>query len=215
MRRDERKRESVCLCVCVCVCVWEFEKERDTHTEGEREREKVMPRVTELTVCQPNTGSTVQLPLLFIPRVDSTPQVVYTRANERHSATPPTYSTLQHLHLHHSCATPTQKSITLPPFSPSPDRVAALIFLSASGWNSQKYLYTLPRCGEGQCDLRTHSNTISDRYIIRWCRRSISPSVHGGSACARLKIKIKYERYCEKRSNVWGETRRYWGIFLR
>lgn len=48
--------------------------------------------MTELTVCQPNTGSTVQLPLLFIPPVDS-PAGIY--ASERHPAdtrrTPPTY----------------------------------------------------------------------------------------------------------------------------
>lgn len=64
--------------------------------ERERERMYVMPRVTELTVCQPNTGSTVQLPFLFIPRVDS-PAGIYARARDtptKHLPHPPTHPTL-------------------------------------------------------------------------------------------------------------------------
>lgn len=69
--------------------------------ERKRDRKREwMPRVTELTVCQPNTGSTVQLPLLFIPPVDS-PAGIY--ASERHPAN-----------------TSTPYPLTYPPFYPDP-----------------------------------------------------------------------------------------------
>lgn len=90
--------------------------------DKERKKESdvyMMPWVTELTVCQPNTGSTVQLPLLFIPPVDSLAGI-YAR-NERHpdtASTPPTsaYPTLCR-------STPTWKSIIYPTLF-----AAALIF---------------------------------------------------------------------------------------
>lgn len=58
----------------------------------EREKECMVPRVTELTVCQPNTGSTVQLPFLFIPPVDS-PAGIYARARDTPTQHPTHLST--------------------------------------------------------------------------------------------------------------------------
>lgn len=94
--------------------------------QKERKKESdvyVMPRVTELTVCQPNTGSTVQLPLLFIPPVDSLAGI-YARARD----TPTQHLPHPLLPIHPTLcrSTPTRKSIT----NPTP-AAAALIFLSA------------------------------------------------------------------------------------
>lgn len=92
----------------------------------------VMSRVTELTVCQPNTGSTVQLPLLFIPPVDSLAGI-YARARDtptQHLPHPllPIRPTL--------CRnTPTRKSITYPTPRPQPRS----FFINAEMRNLQKY----------------------------------------------------------------------------
>lgn len=88
----------------------------DARQERRNERKKewcvyAMPRVTELTVCQPNTGSMVQLPLLFIPPVDYLAGI-YARTRD----TPTQHLPHPLLPIHPTLCrgTPTRKSITYP-----------------------------------------------------------------------------------------------------
>lgn len=108
--------------------------------------------MTEPTVCQPNTGSTVQLPLLFIPPVDS-PAGIY--ASERHPVdtrrTPPTYLSPP------TSPRPYRRIPYREINNPTPLPPAAFIFLSAPDErNLQKYTTAAARRGGTMRDLRMH-----------------------------------------------------------